>query len=58
MKHLTTSRSYITESGWSLPPDSAAFEHLKRALTEAFAAPASAYIEMTAETIIARNRKG
>lgn len=58
MKRVTTSRSETTESDWSLPPDSAAFQHLKQTLAEAFEAPDLAYVTMTAETIIARNRKG
>ncbi|NLR69301.1 hypothetical protein HGI47_00240 [Novosphingobium sp. ERN07] len=57
LKHLTTSRSHATESDWSPPPESAVLQHLKQTLAEAFAAPASAYVEMTADAIIVRNRK-
>ncbi|MDP3548869.1 MAG: addiction module antitoxin [Novosphingobium sp.] len=37
--------------------DEAAFMRLKTELVQAFAAPASAYIELTADDIIARNRR-
>lgn len=37
--------------------DEAAFSRLKAELTQAFATPASEYVELTADDIIARNRR-
>lgn len=58
MKRVTTSATHDSPSEWLDESDERAFQKLKQMLEEAFAAPSADGVIMTAETIIARNRKG